>query len=57
MMNKLLNKQDFLQAGMMAWNDLSVIFDAEKKARFTSTEEFGEFYGLLIDRLLEEEKA
>jgi hypothetical protein len=56
-MNKLLNKQDFLQAGMMAWNDLSVIFDAEKNARFTSTEEFSEFYSLMIDRLLEEEKS
>ena len=56
-MNKLLNKQDFLQAGMMAWNDLCVIFDAEKKARFTSTEEFSEFYSLMIDRLLEEEKS
>lgn len=56
-MNTQLNKQDFLQAGMMAWNDLSVIFDAEKKARFTSTEEFSEFYSLMMDRLLEEEKS
>ena len=56
-MDKLMNQPEFVRAGMISWNQLTAIFDDPSATKFTSAKEFKEFYSLLIDRLLEEEKS
>lgn len=56
-MDKVLNKPDFVQAGMLAWNHLTTVFEPQKKTVITSPEEFKEFYSLIISHLLDEETS
>ena len=54
-MTDVTNDNQFCEAGMYAWNTLSVLLEADEARPFDNVEEFKEFYSLVIDRLFEEE--
>ena len=56
-MNEVYNDNEFMEAGMRSWNTLTQIFEPGSPVNFETTEEFKEFYSLVIDRLFEEEFA
>lgn len=45
---------EVIEAGRIAWNELSLITDADPEL-FESTEDFKEFYFLLCQKLFEDE--
>ena len=54
-MTDVTNDTQFCEAGMYAWNTLSVLLESDEARPFDNVEEFKEFYTLVIDRLFEEE--
>ena len=52
--NKPIKVANIIEAGRIAWNELSLITDAEPEL-FESTEDFKEFYFLLCQKLFEDE--
>lgn len=55
-MNDAMNSADVIEAGMNAWNTLTELMDGGE-ATFDHPAEFREFYGLVLERLFEEETA
>lgn len=49
------HEDDFYEAGLQAWNILSVIFEGSTES-FQSKEDFIKFYDIVIDKLLSEEE-
>ena len=47
---------EVIEAGRIAWNELSVIMDADPEL-FDATEEFKEFYFMLCQKLFEDENT
>lgn len=56
-MKDVMNNQEFLEAGMFAWNKISYLLEGTEAAPFDNTEEFQKFYEMLMDRLFAEEEA
>ena len=51
----IFKDNDFIEAGMNAWNSLTVLLEPEDAKFFTSNEDFKNFYLVVIDKLLSEE--
>lgn len=50
------DNKDVIEAGRIAWNELSIIMDKDPEV-FKTTDEFKEFYELLCRKLFDEENT
>ena len=50
-----VSSEDFNNAGLSAWNSLTVLLD-KNDALFDDVEEFSDFYFMIIEKLMTEEE-
>ena len=53
--NNVFEDKDFINAGISAWNSLSILIEPGESTLFENPEEFKHFYIKVMEKLLTEE--